>query len=96
MGFPLIDRAAMEAGRVCQGNIRDETAYSREPGNPHLVEANLKIGMFYGNKFLLAAIILRCSSRPGWYNLLKTNHRSSNRRQLARNLGSRIRLHREC
>jgi hypothetical protein len=36
--------------------------------------------VFYGNKFLPAAIMLQCSSRPGWYNLLKMIHRSSKRR----------------
>jgi hypothetical protein len=58
------------------------------PANPviaHLVETNSKIGVFYGNKFLPAGIMLRCSSRPGWYNLLKMNHRASKRRQSLRN-----------
>ena len=54
------------------------------PANPaiaHLVETNSKIGVRYGNKFLPRAIMLQCSSRPAWYNLLKMNQRASKRRQ---------------
>jgi hypothetical protein len=47
-----------------------------DPAIAHLVETNSKIGGYYGNKFLPVAIMLQCSSRPGWYNLLKMNRRS--------------------
>ena len=46
-----------------------------DPAIAHLVETNSKIGGYYGNKFLPVAIMLQCSSRPGWYNLLKMNRR---------------------
>jgi hypothetical protein len=71
------------AGRSKE-NIRDKTGYSHEFGSRPLVETNSKMGVLYGNKFLLAAIILRCNSRPGCYNLSKTNHRSAGIRRLVR------------
>jgi hypothetical protein len=59
MGFPLIDRAATELGRAFQGKYSGMRQLI--PANrviAHLVETNSKIAVFYGNKFLPAAIML--------------------------------------
>jgi hypothetical protein len=70
MGFPLIDRVAMENWP----GVRRQIFAIRQvipvgSAVVHLVESNSKTAAVHGNKFLLAAIILRCSSQPGWYSL---------------------------
>jgi hypothetical protein len=85
MGFPLIDRAAMEIGRAFEGKYSAmRQVIPASSAVVHLVEINSKMGAVHGDKFLAAAIILRCNSRPGWYNLSKLDYCSAGVRRLVR------------
>jgi hypothetical protein len=95
MGFPLIDRRNGGRPGVSRKIFGMRRLIPANPAIAHLVETNSKIGVFYGNKFLPVAIMLQCSSRPGWYNLLKMNRRSAKRRQSIRNLRSHVRRRRD-
>ncbi len=64
MAFPLVDRAAIEAGRSFRREIfREEAGYSHGFGRDLIDRDQFKNRRADGNKFLLAGIISRTALR---------------------------------